>query len=131
LTTIIMSPSRFVANIRPVSESRSCKILSRHKVRDAYAEKRGWPANEFTKKVLLAAGGIDRLTGAAPGIGSQVREDDVFVVWKLDRYSKTTRILPDSLPAHRLPFGDLLVMMKPQLLEFHSIENRFRQKEVL
>jgi hypothetical protein len=40
----------------------------------------------------------------------------------------TTSILPDDVPARLLPFGDLLVMMKPQSLELHSIENRFGQR---
>jgi hypothetical protein len=39
----------------------------------------------------------------------------------------TTSIVTDNVPARLLPFGDLLVMMKPQSLELHSIENRFGQ----
>jgi hypothetical protein len=38
---------------------------------------------------------------------------------------QNTGIPPDKVPAHLLPFGNLLVMMKPQSLELQSIKNRF------
>ena len=31
-----------------------------------------------------------------------------------------------KVPAHSLPFWNLLVMMKPHSLELHSVKNRFR-----
>jgi hypothetical protein len=36
-----------------------------------------------------------------------------------------TGILSEKVPAHSLPFWDLLVMMKPQSLELHPSKNRF------
>ena len=36
------------------------------------------------------------------------------------------RILAEKVPAHSLPFWNLLVMMKPHSLELHSVKNRFR-----